>query len=710
MKTSLLTLALAASLASAWPYVGFPIDQQLPQVGRIGEQYSFTLNPLTFKSDEDSSSISYQAFDLPSWLHFDETSLNLSGLIGGDVDEGLINFTLQGTDSQGSLNQTGSIYVSKNPSPMINPSDSIISQLEALGPTDGYTGLVLQPNENFNIKFNMDSFQLPSGSDISQLIYYGKSGNRTSLPPWVSFDADTLTFSGQAPTINALNAPSQAFPLTLIATDYAGFTGVFQDFSIVVGGHSLILNSTDYVKQVNSSIGENFQLNLPLNDILLDGEPITPAHISSVEINPQPSWVSINDNQAIVGTVPEGQTENVNLNVTLFDTYGDALFMSFGIDVVHTIFKSQLSDIDAQRGQFLEFQLDSNDFNNLTSIDITPIYEDADWLRFYHANSTFLGQVPDDFDTLVVEIDASLGGLTDSQTFRVIGQGKISSSSSGQSSRSSFTSSRISRTASSEHGSSTATSKPASEDGTSTVTSTSTSEAGTTVRGNQNKSSNKKALAIGLGVGIPVGLILLVLILLGLFGIIPIFGRKRRQQNDDEESHPDDKRFPPSGGAAVGAAAAAGASTLGPSYGSETIANNSNLEKLESDGYTSSEDDKTFEDALMYQHPEQSTDALLNEPKGVYNSWRKRDSTTSLATVATNDLLTVNMVETHNARKSQLPFRESVINAERLRTLAEETNHELKSFNNNQNDFSKDENSEHSQSGIVESGSFGNHI
>lgn len=665
------TLSLAVALANvdAWPYIGFPIDQQLPQIARIGEDYSFTLNTQTFKSDV-SDSITYKAYNLPDWLNFNEDSLNLSGLTTGS-DDGVIEFILQGTDSQGSLNQTGQLYVSKDASPYINPTDSIIQQLQSIGETNGYNGIVLQPNDAFKIEFSMDSFLVPSSSPVETLTYYGKSGNRTSLPSWCFFDSTSLTFSGQAPTINSVNAPSLNFDLTLIATDEKGYTAVYQDFSIVVGGHSLILNSTDYQNSVNTSVGEHFEIKLPLTDILLDGKQIGSGEIANVEIYDQPDWVSIDDKSSIVGTVPEDQSSNVILNVTLYDNYGDYILMNFGVDVVHDIFKSQLPDIEAQRGEFLEFQLDKDSFNNLTAVTIEPEFN-SDWLRFFHSNNTFVGQTPDNFNSMEIEISASLGSIVETEKFKVIGKGTVSSS---------RRSSSMSRTASTT--SHTGTTKSSSTSTTTTGTSNSSITSGVAV----NKStSNKKALAIGLGVGIPVGVIILILILLIWFGIIPIFKSRRREDPVDEE---------------VDTSYGSGDTGEGGSGTSATIVNNANLEKLESDGYSTGDDEKTFEDAVMYQTPQYSTDQLLNEPKGVFNSWRARDSTNSLATVATNDLLTVNMVETHNARRSQLNIfkGESMQN---LKTLNEEVDPQWREFNDKAS-ISKDENSEHSQSGIVES-------
>lgn len=593
-------------------------------------------------------------------------------------EDGLIEFTLQGTDSEGSLNQTGKLYLSHEPSPYINQEYSLTTQLSSMGNTNGDSGIVVQPNEDFKFQFNMDSFQIPSSSSTTELNYYGKSGNRTSLPSWCFFDSETLTFNGKAPTINSLNAPSLNFDLTLIATDVKGFTAIYQDFSIVVGGHSLILNSTDFQNSFNATAGESFKIELPRKDILQDGNPIKDDEISNVSIFEKPDWVST-DKLAITGTVPDDQTSNVVLNVTLNDNYGNSVFMNFGVDVVHEIFKSKLPDIEAQRGQFLQFELDNDSFNNLTSISIEPIFNST-WLRFYHANNTFVGQTPNNFESLEIEINASLGSIEESEEFKVIGKGNVSSSMSSRGS-----SSMMSRSASATV---TATSQTNSSATTTTTSASSTST--TDINTTEKKSnSNKKALAIGLGVGIPIGIILLVLILLIWFGIIPIF-RNRRRENSSEDEETISKTYGGSGGGDGGA----GSETSG------TIVNNSHLDKLESDGYSTGDDEKTFENTLMYQNPPMSTDQLLNEPKGIYNSWRARDSTNSLATVATNDLLTVNMVETNNARRSQLNiFKDS---GKHLKTLNEESHPEWREFNDKAS-ISKDGNSEHSQSGIVES-------
>lgn len=657
----LISFSLLLSLAQAQPYIGFPLSQQLPLVARVGEEYKFSLNTQTFRSDLDS--VSYKAYSLPDWLSFDSSSLLLTGLPSDEESEGTITFQLEGTDSGGSLNQTCTIYLSSQPAPQVNANDGITTQLESMGVTNGNGGIVLQPNNAFSLKFNSDTFQIPSSSKNNIVDYYGKSANRTSLPSWCYFDSDSLTFYGTAPTIRSQDAPSMQYDLTLIATDYSGYTGAFADFSIVVGGHSLFINGSDYTQLVNTTAGDSFSIDIPLDKIYLDGSKISTDQIGSVDLFNSPSWVSVEGDSSIKGTVPLDQVENVVLNVTLYDIYGDEVYMEFDIDVIHDIFTTSLPDVKATRGSFFTYTLSNSSFSNLEDTDIDAQFS-ANWLTFFHSNNSFTGQVPTDFDNLDVDIQATMNNMEETETFEIIGVGSMSRSSSLMpSSKSMSTSKTISHSSmkySSTTGASSSSSATLATSSTSTTSSASSSAIGyASLANNSGKSTNSKSLAIGLGVGIPCFVILVAALFFlcccGYCTCLGIGKRKRRQSKEkDEESRP----------YISGPVPIDSNETVDGAYEADKATKNmENLDDVSSYSTArSSIISAEKEESNMYLADAQaSTDQLLAEG-GVYNSWRgqmtgkfqPRDSLNSLATVATNDLLTVNMVESNNARKSQM--------------------------------------------------------
>ncbi|KAG0681738.1 hypothetical protein C6P42_003825 [Pichia californica] len=695
-----LLLLNSLSISKAYPYEGFPFQEQLPDIARIGENYEFIINSQTFKSDDSSNNlISYNAYNLPNWLNFDSNLLKFYGLPTNNDSIGEINFLLQGTDSQGSLNQSCTIYLSDQPSPELNDNNSIIKQLSSMGSTNGYNGIVINPSSSFNFKFDSNTFQIPSSSDNSIVAYYGKSSNRTSLPSWCFFDSNSLTFYGTSPAITSENAPSLQYDLTLIATDYSGYSAIYSDFKIVVGGHNLYLNST-YNNTLSVNPNESFSIDLPLNNIYLDNSKIQSNQINNVIIYNGPNWVEIDNNNSILsGLVPNDQTSNIVVNVTLYDIYGDSVYMNFDIDVIHEIFNvDSLNNITVTDNTFFEYTLPSSYFKNESATDIIAYFDDS-WLTYYHSNKTFVGKVPNNFDLTSIELDASINSLSESKTFYIIG--KSISSSSRYSSSTRVSSSRISSSrissylpSSSSYGSSSAkfsiapTSSSTSlvssaSSSISTTSSTSASASSSTVAIVTNKSTdsnNKKSLAIGLGVAIPLAFIIIASIIF----FFCCCGKRRKNKSEEEGNNNNNNNnndIPPNNSSPYIMKKQNSSNTTITSARILAEKNLTNLEKdsEQSSYYSAAQDTLTSEsNHNLYEaaNMQMSTDRLIddisnynksNTNSGIFNSWRKsstatttnfkpRDSLSSLATVATNDLLTVNMINENKIRQSQMIY------------------------------------------------------
>ncbi|OWB66273.1 hypothetical protein B5S30_g1610 [[Candida] boidinii] len=676
-------------MAASQPYVGFPFDQQLPDVARVGEAFNFAISSQTYKSSVQQS-ISYSVDNLPSWLSFDSSSLTFTGTPQSSDATDSLQINLSGSDSEGSISNTYSIVVSADAGPQLSSTDTIFNQLAKIGNTNGYDGLILSPNQAFEITFNKDTFSMPSGSSHSIIDYYGRFDNRTSLPNWISFNSDTLSFSGTAPTVNSDIAPSFNYGFMLIATDYQGYTAAYSTFSLVIGAHTLYttLNSTIVV---NATAGNSFEASIPLSDVFYDGETIQSDEISSVKFYEAPSWVSVSDdNTSIKGTVPEDQSGNEVLNLTITDKIGNSVFINYEIDILNEILTvDSLPDVNATKGEFFTYSLNPSDFSDLAKTTIKATFDDdSNWLKYYFTNYTFAGTVPDDFDSLTVDLDCSMNSLTKSVSFKISGvDGTLHSSSSSSSSSASSSGSGSHSSSSSSPSSSSSASSSISSSSSSTVAPTSSSLAVPTT--NQKSSDNNKNLAIGLGVALPLAAILLAIILLFF-----CCWRPRQQKKKQDEENQVEKGSGKTGGSG-GAGGAGGAGVAGEAgYYSESISpvdslntfdsadtakrlSALNVLKLDDEKYdegdissnitAGSNSQSIYHDASNHQ----SSDNLIsipiahgkNESNGessdkVKRSWRDyngRDSVASLATVATTDLLTVKVADNPNLqRRSQL--------------------------------------------------------
>lgn len=628
MHFSLLPLVLLTTQllkVGAQPILALPFNEQLPDVARVGEPYSFQLSSETFRSSSGSESVSYAISNAPSWLNLDSGSRTLSGTPDSDSN---VTFTLTGTDSTGSIDQQCALVVSSNASPVLKSENYLYQQLAKSEKTNGYDGVVVKPNEKFNIKFDKDTFTIPSNSSNGIVAYYGKSSNGTSLPIWCHFDEDSLTFSGTAPTVNAMNAPSQEFDMVLIATDFAGYSAAFGNFRLVVGGHYLI-SEEDSPILINGTVGKNISEKVPLSSIYLDGEQISTQNVSSVQIYQGPDWVSLSGNNTLIGTVPNNTDSDNALNVTVTDIYGDSVYVTFEIDVSDRVFTiKSFPNVNATRDHYFNYTISNSSLQDPGYTKISASISDADWLKFDSSNNTFNGWVPKSFESAVVDLQGTMDSLKETRkiTFKGV-DGSVTSSSS-------FTTSSTATTS------------------TGTSSATSSSPSATAASSAEHKSSldTNKKLAIGLGVSLPVAF----LILLGL-----LFGCcwKRRKHDDDND---DEKQVGTVAGGPVGPMRKSPTNdTLSPD--GKKNANEKNAEELENRSLStaSSATNVDRRSSLRDSHS-----GRLSNSSRIKNSWRRhsgksgwkpRDSLSSLATVTTNDLLTMSVVDDPNLqRRSQM--------------------------------------------------------
>ncbi|ANZ76111.1 BA75_02453T0 [Komagataella pastoris] len=643
--TSLLLLSQAAH---STPYVGFPFDQQFPTVARVDTQYTFTISNETYRSQD--STVTYSAEQLPEWLSFDGTSLTFSGYPADSDVTSDLKITLIGTDSTGSISNEYEMVVSEEPAPIANPDESIFGKLSQEFETNGYNGIVLAPGKEFSIQLGEDIFEAAEGSSSTSLTYYGRSANRTSLPSWCSFDSDTVTFSGTAPVVNSDIAPSEGFGFILIGTDVPGFAGISSTFYILVGAHQLS-TSIDGQITLQGNISEPLEYTLDRSKIFYDGETITDDVISSTYLSNAPSWLTING-LTIQGTVPDETNDNgAEFNVTLTDSIGNSVTFGFIIDLKGSLFTvDSLPSLNVTKGEFFDYQLADDLLSKPDDTEVSASFSGNEWLTFHADNLTFNGLVPEQFTTLNVEIEANDGNSSESLGLVLRGISLRVTSSSTTSSQSS-------------------TSSP-----TSTGTSSSTNISATPTESSNSDSSqaqstgiNRRNLAIGLGVGIPCFFILVGLLLLCCCM------RRRKNRSDGENGLASEKAIV---GGPYPDDNTSDASTKREHEDSPRRLNALNALKLDEKDFNSDDmsglsdgtniddtDENIYHDAQQFPYEvkkswrhneaeDQLADLVENPTNG--KNWKARDSMNSLATVATNELYSVKVVDDNKKRVSQM--------------------------------------------------------
>ncbi|KAL2710070.1 Protein AXL2 [Kluyveromyces marxianus] len=534
MKAGLLvssTLSLLCAVAYASVYEAYPVNKQIPPIARVDEDFQFKISNDTFKSTSDGSvQVSYNAYEMPNWLSFDSGSLTFSGKPSLDFLEGeetkYFNVVLEGTDSSdsSSSNTTCQLVATKRSGISVASDFNLLNLLKNYGFTNGKDALKLSPRDIFNVTFERSYFEGLDNDTV--LTYYGRSTQYNApLPNWVFFDVNNLKFSGTAPVVNSQIAPEMDYSFSLIATDIDGFAAASIDFQIVVGAHRLT-TSIENTLVINITDSGSFSYPIPLDYIYLDDTVISKSDLGNIELVNAPESIKISDNYTLTGKLPS-DNETSSFQLSIYDKYEDVVYLNFLVELTQNLFAiASFPSVNVTRGEYFDYSLLPSQFTSFSETKVSASFNsENNWLHFQPSNLTFYGEVPNDFDSLSVEIVAAVGSKKESRTLKMIGiDGKTHShtSSSTSSSASSSSTSSVTSTI----------------DGKSTATATSTSTVAPNAINKKKKSNN--TVAIACGVAIPVAVILILLLLLLLW-------RRRRNEkkkNDKEKmaiSSPDPK-------------------------------------------------------------------------------------------------------------------------------------------------------------------------
>ena len=555
---SIYFLLILCNIASATPYEAFPISKQYPPIARVNQTFTFQISNDTYMSSVNKNiPITYQAFNLPSWLSFDSNTRTFNGMV---TEENVKNLTvasnlyyffdiiLQGTDESDmtSLNCTYRFVISDTKDSIkLVDNFNLLAVLKNFGNTNGENGLILPPNEMFNVTFEPTLFQNPS------LIkkFYGRSKQYNSpLPNWLFFNSDNLEFSGTTPVINSEIAPEMYYNLVLIATEIEGYSSVEIPFSLIIGAHQL---TTSIQNTILLNVTENgdFKYNLPLNYVYLDGSPINSTDLGSIDLVNAPSWVSLSnttDHKYLSGTLSNDTTDN-KFSVAIYDKYDDVIYLNFEVESTTNVFAVQsLPNLNAIRNEWFQYNFLPSQFTDSSKTEVSLVYlnstQNHSWLNFKSDNLTLEGWVPSNFNSLSVGLIARKDSLTQQLNFSIIG---INGTSRNTTTKYNNTSSSIPLLHNHLSGITTMTTSTKSSAFTSlstTISPSSSSTNGTVPLNLQNKSSHnnhKKTVAIACGVVIPV--VVFTILLLILF----FFWRSRKQARDTNDP---DEPFDGTGG------------------------------------------------------------------------------------------------------------------------------------------------------------------
>lgn len=327
----LLCINTLNKLINAQPFISYSLNNQSPPVAYLDESFSFEIAQDTMLSSNNSNDdISYTAFNLPSWLSFNDLTFSgtpdKSDFSGSTATKEII---VQGHDPNDNsyLNTTFTITMMQEPTVSVSSSFDLESFLLTNGNTTGSNGFIITPEKEFSLTFDKDVFT-ENSSDSSSLSYgaFLTSGN-SPLPIWLNFDDSNLSFEGTAPAVNSEIAAAQEYPITLYATTEEGVSMASIEFSFVIGAHSLSIDNSAI--NINTTANNRaFTYNIDLSQVKLDGSEIQSSNLSSIALSSNPDWVTLSDvgsmNYVISGNVPtDYSSSKTSFKVNVIDVYGD---------------------------------------------------------------------------------------------------------------------------------------------------------------------------------------------------------------------------------------------------------------------------------------------------------------------------------------------------------------------------------------------------
>ncbi|KFZ10858.1 hypothetical protein V501_05002 [Pseudogymnoascus sp. VKM F-4519 (FW-2642)] len=378
-------IMLLEGLAAATPTINLPLNSQFPPVARVSAPFNFTLSESTFSSD---MVLTYALSNAPSWLSLDSATRTLSGTPPDWASGTSPTLDIIATDGSGSISMRSTLIISTRKAPEITMP--IAAQLQSQGANTAQNSIIFTASSRFSFSFSTGTFRYPVGR--STFTYFETPSaigmaavtlDNKPLPPWISFDNSSLTFSGETPDSKALTQPQERFGIRLIALDEPGFAGASVPFYIMVENHKLEWDVTALEMKV--FVGKPFEFKALSGSLKLDGKVANTADIISVTTTKVP-WLEFdNTNYVLFGTPRERRKSASPLDVTVSaqDRYGGTATAVIRVTLANNIFSDgDIASINATIGQPFSYNV-SQVFVDPTAVDIgVSISPQVSWLSF----------------------------------------------------------------------------------------------------------------------------------------------------------------------------------------------------------------------------------------------------------------------------------------------------------------------------------------
>ncbi|HWV14449.1 MAG TPA: putative Ig domain-containing protein [Cellvibrio sp.] len=379
--------------------------------------FNFQFAANTFNDIDVGDTLTYTATlvggaPLPAWLSFDANTRTFSGTpLNADV--GTLSIEVTANDNNGGTVSNGFDIVIANTNDAPTVANAIPDQ-------------VANEDSLFNFQFAANTFaDIDAGSSLTYTVTLAGGG---ALPAWLSFDANTRTFSGTPSNSDVGN-------LAIKVTANDGQGGIASDtFDLVINNVNDAPTVANPIPDQNAT--EDSAFSFQFNSNTFDDEDVGAVLSYSAHLSgggALPSWLSFDANtRTFSGTPLNADVGTLSIEVTANDGQGGTVSDTFDIVIANTndapTVVNAIANQTATEDSAFNFQIPANTF-----IDIDPgstlTYSTQlsggaalpSWLSFNPATQTFTGTPGNsDVGTLSVEVtvDDGLGGVV-SDTFNI---------------------------------------------------------------------------------------------------------------------------------------------------------------------------------------------------------------------------------------------------------------------------------------------------
>ncbi|KAI0684031.1 hypothetical protein BC835DRAFT_1553407 [Cytidiella melzeri] len=434
LPLTLVLSLLASSPVFAYVSVQYPLEDQLPLIARPSAEYAWSFAKASFVSSTNAT-LEYTATDLPSWLQFDPAALSFYGT-PSTSDVGSSKIQVVAKDSSDSASSTFTLQTALTAPPKLNrpvveqfhlPNPSLSSVFlvsdksslrdavtsRSLVASDPVPALRIPPKWSFSVGFDYDTFVLETDPN-AKVFYAALQRDGSPLPSWLQFNPRSITLDGVTPPTLGSGSPLTYLALGLHASDQEGYSGALLPFDLYVASHEVSLTSAA-LPTINVTANSPFSVSLnspaDFSGILLDGEPIKPADITTLQVDTSfyGDWLEYDtSSRTLSGTPPEGDDRPTLLPVTIATTVNQTIETNVSLAVVPSYFSADtLQPVLVQVGDSLHFSL-SQFFSNATAVSgqddvsVSASFdpeESTSYLAFDPSAATLSGMVPSNFST-----------------------------------------------------------------------------------------------------------------------------------------------------------------------------------------------------------------------------------------------------------------------------------------------------------------------